>query len=119
MKPQPLTIQSEVFSDLRKKFDLALLTALRKMKSLKIHEGQIRAVIGVVMDEFKDENGETVIMPEFKAQVDINLPIKGKLDVDKQAGLLMIPDRDGEGFIIASTQYSLLDMLEEQGHADD
>lgn len=119
MKPQRLNIYSDVFDELRDRFEKALLLALRKMQHLKIAQGTVTARVAITLAESADENGENVMMPEFAAQVEINLPMKGKLDVPTKAGLIMVPDPAGEGFIIADSQYSMFDMLEEQNNADD
>lgn len=114
MKPQNLTINGEVFDDLRQKFDEALNIALRKMKELKIQAGTVSASVDIVMEEMMDENGETILAPEFQAVVGINLPLKGKLKVRTQSGLMMIRDPVSDGFLVASRQYSMEDVLEEQ-----
>lgn len=114
MKPQNLTINGEVFEDLRGRFDDALLLALRKMKELKIQAGTLTATVDIRMDEIADENGELILAPEFDAQVAINLPMKGRMKVPTQMGLMMIRDPNSNGFLVASRQYTMMEMLEEQ-----
>ena len=114
MKPQNLTINGEVFDDLRLRFDEALLLALRKMEELKIHAGTVTATVDILMEEAEDENGEMIYTPVFDAQVAMNLPLKGKIKVPTQTGLMMIRDPNGNGFLVASRQYTMMDMLEEQ-----
>ena len=114
MKPQNLTINGEVFDDLRQRFDEAMLLALRKMQELKIHAGTLTATVEIRMAEEADENGETIYTPVFDAQVAINLPLKGKIKVPTQEGLMMIRDPNSSGYLVASRQYTIMDMLEEQ-----
>ena len=114
MKPQNLTIESELFEDFRTKFDAAMNSALRKMKSMSIRAGTVKTTIEIVMEEAEDENGEPVLMPEFSGQVEINLPLKGKIEVKKQSGIIMVKDPISDGFIVASGQYTFMDMLAEQ-----
>ena len=114
MKPQRLSINSEVFDDLRMRFNEALILALRKMEKLKIYAGTVTTTVDIEMTEEADENGEAVLAPEFDAQVQINLPMKGKMKVPKQSGIMMIRDPNSNGYMVASRQYSMMEMLEEQ-----
>ena len=117
MKPQKLGIESEAFADLRDRFDKALTLALQKMLKSRISDGTVSAEVSISMYERTDESGESVLVPEFVGVVKINLPMKGKMEVPKQDNLIMIPDPDGEGFLVANGQYTFEDMLEERDDA--
>ena len=119
MRPQNLSIQSDVFDDLRDRFDKVLTLTLRRMDDRAITDGTVTIKVAITLVEGTDENtGEPVLMPEFSGTVEMNLPIKGKAEIPKKAGYIMTRDPCGEGFIIASgQQYTFMDLLEEQEHA--
>jgi hypothetical protein len=74
----------------------------------------VSAKVKISNAEGTDENGEICWMPEFKCQVSVGLPVKCKIDASAPVGLKMIRNPDGDGFIIATDQYTFMDMLEEQ-----
>ena len=114
MKPQNLGIGSECFSDLREKFDYILNLALNKMRQMGIYEGKVTATVDIAVEKVEEEDREAW-RPEFKCQVSVSLPLKGKIAASVPGGLKMVQDPNGEGYIIATEQYTFLDMLEDQG----
>lgn len=114
MKPQIFSINGEMFDDIRLKIDQALNIALRKMTELDIYAGTVNAKLDIQIEKTQDENGDQIIKPEFGGMVEINLPLKGKIKMNSQKGLIMARDPTGAGFLVATEQYTFMDMLEEQ-----
>lgn len=114
MRPQILSIESETFLDMRQKFDALLNLAMNKMQALRVYEATVTAKVKIQSDEVTEPGGEISWRPEFKCQVSVGLPVKGKLDASAPVGLKMIRNPHGDGYIIATEQYTFMDMLEEQ-----
>ena len=119
MKPQPLTIEGEVFDDLRMKLNLALNSALTNMIRYRISAGTVAMNIEIELEEGTAEDGTAedgnpIQMPKFSGKIGINLPMKAKIEMERREGMIMVRDERGDGYIVASGQYSFLDMLEEQ-----
>jgi hypothetical protein len=113
MKPQRLEIEGETFKDLREKFNYILNLALNRMHRMGINEGTVTAKVDIETEE-ADEGDGTAWRPSFKCEVAVRLPLKGKIAAGVPNGLKMVRDPKSDGFIIATEQYTFLDMLEEQ-----
>lgn len=111
MKPQRLEIEGETFKDLREKFNYILNLALTRMQRMGINEGTVTAKVDIETEEIDDGDG-VAWRPEFKIQVQLSLPLKDKIAAGVPNGLKMVRDPKGDGFIIATEQYTFLDMLE-------
>lgn len=113
MKPQRLEIEGETFKDLREKFNYILNLALNKMQRMGINEGTVTAKVDIETTEIEEGDG-MAWRPEFKCQVSVALPLKGKIAAGVPNGLKMVRDTKGDGFIIATEQYTFMDMLEDR-----
>lgn len=60
------------------------------------------------------ENDREVWKPEFKCEVGVSMPLKGKIRASTPAGLKMMANPNGPGYVIATDNYTFLDLLEEQ-----
>lgn len=111
MKPQRLQIEGETFKDLREKFNYILNLALTRMQRMGINEGTVTAKVDIETEEINDGSGDAW-RPEFKCEVAVRLPLKGKITAAVPNGLKMVRDPLGDGFLIATEQYSFFDMAE-------
>ena len=83
------------------------------MRRMGINEGKVTATVEITVEEVVEEDREAW-RPDFKCQVGVSLPLKGKIAASVPNGLKMVQDPNGEGYIIATEQYTFLDMLEEK-----
>ena len=117
MKPQNLSIESELFSELRMKFDFMLALAMDKMQKMNVSKSKVTAVVEIETTAH-EEAGEMVQLPDFKCEVRINLPAKGAIPAATPKGLKVTKSPLDGKYIIASDNYDLLDMVEEMREND-
>lgn len=112
MKPQRLSIDSEVFTDLREKFDAVMNMAIMKMQNMSITEGTITAKCKINLLETRIDD-LFVKVPVFTCDVDMSLPIKGKVEAHTPKGIQIHMSDDGTGFIVAGLNVTIDDIMEE------
>jgi len=95
MKPQTLTIESEVLEDFRTNFNGTLAVLLREMRSRRLREGTITAKIDIEIDEHADVNGEILRMVNIVPEINMKMGAKAKVECKKKNGLFMQMNEEG------------------------
>ena len=113
MKPQALSLESEIFADFRDKLDKAITIALRNMVNKGITGGSVTGKIKIGLDTDTTEDGEIIYKPTIKPEIDIKIAEKGKIECGTQSGFMMKTDGE-DGFVIGTSQVSMDELLEEQ-----
>ena len=112
MKPQELNIESEIFDDLREKFDLTINAMMRNLIAKSMREGTLTVKIKVKLDEITTTDGEIQYMPAFEPKINMKIGAKGDIELEKIAGMLMKESGDGR-HVIGSSQVSMDELIEE------
>ena len=113
MRPERLSIENECFKDLREKLDAMLNLAFDRMRRMGLDAGRVTAKVDIQAPKIT-ENDREVWKPEFKCEVGVSMPLKGKIRASTPAGLKMMANPNGSGYVIATDNYTFLDLLEEQ-----
>lgn len=103
MKMQPLSINGEIFRELRQNIDGTLQLLVRRMMSTGIEQGSVTAKIGIELVDAADAGtGEILDMPKISFNVTMAMSqregIKGAVPMgtflkrDEASGILMIGD---------------------------
>ena len=112
MKPQELNIESEIFDDLREKFDMTINALMRNLIAKSMREGTLTIKIKVLMDEITTADGEIQYMPAFEPKINMKINAKGDIELDKIEGLLLKDSGDGR-HVIGTSQISMDELIEE------
>ena len=112
MKPQELNIESEIFDDLREKFDMTINALMRNMIAKSMREGTLTVKIKVLMDQITTADGEIQYMPAFEPKINMKINAKGDIELDKVEGLLLKDCGDGR-HVIGTSQISMDELIEE------
>ena len=117
MKPQRMSIESEIFDEFRKKLNAMLEMTLREMIRRRMGSGSVSAKISIELAEGTDaETGEMVYEPELKPTVSMKIGSQGKTVCQKKAGFLMKSDGAG-GFIVGTNQITMDELIGKGGAA--
>lgn len=112
MKPQELNIESEIFQDLREKFDIAINAVIRNLINKSMSVGSLTAKIKIELDKTVTQDGEINYMPTFEPKINIKVGAKGDIECDKQEGLLLKESCDGR-HVIGTSQVSMDELIDE------
>lgn len=113
MRPQELSIGTEVFADLRIKMDMALNAAISNLISKDLSSGKISVKINIEMTRNADEEtGEIWYEPKFEPSVSVSVGAKGKVDCNPLTGLILKKSSSGRNYI-STNQISMDEMQEE------
>ena len=110
MKPQELTISSELFDETRNNLDAAMKILLNRMISTKISKGAVSLKIGIEIKEIIDDNGEVIRMPEIAYNIGMGMSEKDSMKGNLKRGLMLKRSPCGSLFL-TSDQISMDDLL--------
>ena len=113
MKTQELTINGEIFDELRTNIDVAMKILINRMISTRIDKGSVNAKITINMKEFIDDNGEIVRMPEIDYSIGMSMSEKDSMKGNVQRGLILQRCTAGR-LMIGSQQVSMDELMEER-----
>ena len=113
MKPQTLTIDSEVLEDFRDNFDGTLAVLLREMRNRRLREGTITAKIDIEIKENPDVNGEVIRMVNLVPEISMKMGAKAKVECAKKYGLFMQVNDDGVP-VVGSCQMDIDELLNKE-----
>ena len=113
MKPERLSIEGEIFGDLRKQINLALESCIAKMRETGMNEGSVGAKIGIQITGSEFTIGADVRMDSLKidGKVSMTVPMRYEGKVNSKTGLKCV--RGSEGYMIADNQVSMDELLED------
>ena len=112
MKPQELNIESEIFDDLREKFDIAINAVIRNLINKSMGEGSLTAKIKIQLDKHVTSDGEVSYMPTFEPKINIKIGAKGDIECEKAEGLLLKESCDGR-HVIGTSQVTMDELIDE------
>lgn len=112
MKTQELTINGEMFEELRTNIDVAMRILINRMITARIDKGSVSAKISITMKEIIDENGEVVRMPEIDYNIGMGMSEKESMKGSMQRGLVLKRCQAGR-LMIGSQQVSMDELIEE------
>lgn len=111
MKPQELTIESEVFDDLRSKLNAAINVMVRNLLEKGLISGSVSTKIDVEIRKTENrETGEVVYMPEFRPSVNMKIGAKGKVECEPVGGMIMQQGTTGRIYV-ATNQISMDELM--------
>ena len=114
MKPQPMTLDSEIFNEFRGMLDAAIRSTLNQMTDREIKGGKICATIDIKMASSVDnDTGEIVYTPQLEPKININIGSKDDYKMLKQYGFIMKDDGKG-GYVIGTNQIDMNELLDNQ-----
>ena len=111
MKTQELTINGEMFEELRTNIDVAMKNLINRMITERIDKGNVSAKISITMKEFIDDNGEIVRMPEIDYNIGMGMSEKDSMKGNVQRGLILQRCAAGR-LMIGSEQMSMDELME-------
>ena len=111
MKTQELTINGEMFDELRNNLDVAMKILINRMIATRIGKGSVNAKISITMKEFIDDSGEIVRMPEFDYSIGMGMSEKDRMKGNVQRGLIL--QRCSAGRLMIGSQQISMDELTE------
>lgn len=113
MKPQGLTLDSEIFDEFRVQLNAAIRATISQAVETRTNGGTITAKIDFKLNGFTGkETGEIFYNPEFDSKTSAKIGKKSELNSKKASGFCMVEDGRG-GYIIASRQIDIADILTE------
>lgn len=112
MKPQELNIESEIFDDLREKFDIAINAVIRNLITKSMGEGSLSLRIKIQLHKNVTQDGEIEYMPTFDPKINIKIGAKGDIECEKAEGLLLKESGDGK-HVIGTSQVSMDELIAE------
>lgn len=113
MKPQELTIKSELFDEFMSNLDIGMRILVNRMIATRIGKGSVNAKIVIEMKEFIDDNGELIRMPEFSYNIGMGMSEKESMKGNMKKGLILKkigPTR----LLIGTDQISMDELIEEK-----
>lgn len=113
MKPQTLTIDSEVMEDFREKFNQTIAVLLRSMRNRQLREGTITAKLDIEIEESADVNGEVIRMVNIVPEINMKMGAKAKVECAKKNGLFMQVNEEGVP-VVGSCQMDIDELLEKE-----
>lgn len=113
MKPQQLDLNSEILSEFRNNFEIALNSVIRQMTERKMPGGTLTAKIDIEIREETAESGEIIRTMKVQPDIGVKIGAKGKINCREQNGIYLQIGRDGQP-IVASEQISMDDLLDEK-----
>ena len=117
MKPTELSIDNEIFADLRFKMDVALNAVISNLIEKKLNAGKVTAKIDISLFEKTDEEtGEVFYEPVFEPVVNVNVGAKGKFECSAPVGLIVKKSKCGNNFI-GTNQITFDEVMDQQEQA--
>ena len=114
MKPQTLTLDSEIFEEFKMALESSIRGTIRQMIEQKVRGGAITAKVEIKLHEqTNDDTGEIFYIPDIESQVSIKVGSKGDFKAKKQGNFIMKPDNYGN-YVIASNQISIDEFMKDQ-----
>ena len=114
MKPQELNLGSEIFNDLREKFDVAINALIRNLIKKDLSEGSMSVRIKTELDRHtNDETGEVELMPRFEPKINIKIGAKGDIDCNTAEGFILKERPDGS-HVIGTNQISMDELMDDR-----
>ena len=109
MKPQSLTMDSEIMAGAKANMDTALQDAIAEMMELDLNEGTVTLKVNILIEKKIAEDGEIIRKPKIASKVSAKYGSKFDLKTDAAPGLVLYKNRDGE-ILIVSNQISIDDL---------
>ena len=110
MKPQTLTIDSEVLEDFRENFNTTMAVLLREMRNRRLREGTITAKLDIQIEESADVNGEVIRLVNIVPEINMKMGAKAKVECAKKSGLFMQVNDEGVP-VVGSCQMDIDELL--------
>lgn len=112
MKPQTLTLDSEVLENFRENFDSTLAVLLREMRNRRLKEGTITAKLDIEIQESADVTGEIIRLVNIVPEINMKMGAKAKVECAKKNGLFMQMNSEGVP-VVGSCQMEIDELLQE------
>ena len=116
MKTQELTINGEMFEELRTNIDMAMRILINRMITARIDKGSVSAKIAITLKEIIGDDGEIVRMPEIDYTIGMGMSEKESIKGSMQRGLIL--QRCPAGLLKIGSQQVSMDELMQEGKAD-
>lgn len=113
MKTQELTINGEMFDELRTNIDVAMRILINRMITARIDKGSVSAKISITLKEIIGDNGEIVRMPEIDYNIGMGMSEKESIKGSMQRGLIL--QRCQAGMLMIGSQQVSMDELMQEG----
>ena len=114
MKPQELTLESDVFNGLRISMNEAIRIVMKSLIEKDLYHGSVTAKIDIMLKEETDENtGERCLMPAFFPEVSFEIKNKDKIKCVPEAGMYLKKGPMGQ-LIIGTNQITMDELIAEQ-----
>ena len=112
MEQEALTINGDLFNELRISIDFAMKLLINRMMETKIREGTVSAKIGIKLDEVTNEDGEIVRMPSFSYSIGMGMTEKESFKGALRRDLIMTR-KDGR-LMIGTNQVTMDEIMGEK-----
>lgn len=113
MKPQELSINSELFEETRNNLDTAMKILINRMISTRINKGTVSLKIGIEIKDIINDDGEVIRMPEISYNIGMGMTEKDSLKGNLQRGLMLKRSSCGKLFV-STEQISMEELMEGQ-----
>lgn len=113
MKPERLSIEGELFEDLRRQINLALESCLAKMRETGMSEGyvSVKIPIEILGSEYAVGADRRMDTLKIEGKVGMTVPMKYEGKINTKTGLKCVSS--DEGYMIAENQISMDEILED------
>lgn len=114
MKPQRISLESEVLEEFRDKLNAALEIVTCQLVRRKLYEGVVSASVRIEVEERADDKtGEVYYSMNLEPKVKIKIGASDDMKCVKRGGIIMKQDYQGRP-LIASEQISM-DEIKQEG----
>lgn len=113
MKPEALSIDSQVFDDLRMQISQALNRCVARMRETGMMEGSVSAKIGLEFIDSRDKEpgtGPRVDVMKIDGKIGMTVPMRYEGKVNSKIGIQCV--RGENSFMIADGQISMEEILD-------
>ena len=122
MQPEELSINGELFKELREQVNHALRNGIRRMRDTHMDECSVGVKIHIeILDDepVTKANMDTIRMDTLKIEgkVTLTVPMKGEAKLPTKTGMKCIGS--GEGYIVMDNQISIDEILGQEGRSID
>ena len=112
MKPQILDLDSEVLAEFKRSMNYAIKTVIDQLTAKGLTAGEVTGKIKIRVDMHTDkETGEIYYMPEIEPDVNLKIGASGKMDCNKQAGMILRKSPCGTP-VVSSNQITITELME-------
>ena len=113
MRPQGLTLDSDIFEEFRVILNSSIRATLREMIEQGVRGATITAKIDIdLASRVDDDTGEIFYQPDLDPKVSTKLGKRADHRLKKLDGFIMKPDGNG-GFIIGTKQVEMSELFAE------